>query len=218
MIVFDLDGTLVDSAPEIAVAMEHAFCSVVPGEAFPRERFRIGPPLLETIARLSPALSDDQRVAIAAAFRARYDASDFSATVPYPGVSEALELLAARGASLGIATNKRRGPTLSILDRWFPHRFSRVACVDGVWPDDGTRPGAKVAMLVWLAARAGAAVDSAVMIGDTTADVAAARAAGMRAIAVTWGYEDAATLSSAGPDELVNDVASLLSALDSKGK
>jgi phosphoglycolate phosphatase len=213
MVVFDLDGTLVDSAPEILKAMEHAWRVVVPIAPFPRERFRIGPPLKEAIAELSAVLDHARDEAIAAAFRAAYDASDFAATVPYPSINETLDLLGARGVPLAVATNKRRLPTLAILARHFPARFAHVACIDGVWPDDGTCPASKAAMLRWLMQEGAPAVAASVMVGDTAGDVAAARAVGLRSIAVTWGYEDRSTLAAARPDVLVDDGPSLVAAL-----
>jgi phosphoglycolate phosphatase len=218
-VVFDLDGTLVDSRPEITVAMKHAWRTVVDDVAFPDDRFRIGPPLADTIAALAPHLELEKREAIAAAFRTSYDASDFSATPPYPGIADVVDALQARGTKLAVATNKRRGPTLAILDRWFPGRFAHVACVDGVFPDDGTRPDAnggpaymiKAAMLGWLARQAQASI---VMIGDTATDIAAARTAGSAVVAVTWGYEDEASLATAAPDKLVRDAAGLFAALE----
>ena len=213
MIIFDLDGTLVDSAPEILAAMENAWRQVVPGAVFPRERFRIGPPLVDAIAALAPTMDMPGRDALALAFRAAYDASDFSATLPYPGIIDVLDALRASGAELGIATNKRLVPTTAILARHFPERFPRVACIDGVSPDDGTRPGSKAGMLSWLTRSASAAHVPAVMVGDAARGVAAARAAGVRVIAVTWGYEDEDTLRATHPDAVVGDAASLLAAL-----
>lgn len=213
MIAFDLDGTLVDSAPEIVASMEHAWRAVAIDDPFPRDRFRIGPPLLDILAQLSPSLDRARVEALAEAFRARYDASDFSATRPYLGIVELLDTLLARGERIAVATNKRQRPTHAILERWFPGRFALVATIDGVWPDDGTRPGSKTAMLEWLRTFRPASPRPLVMIGDTTADLAAARAARARAIAVTWGYDDAATLAAAKPDALVHDVESLLVSL-----
>src|SRR4051794_36134167 len=119
MVVFDLDGTLVDSRPEIASTMEDAWRDVLPGRAFPRERLRIGPRLDDTIAELGPDLDPGLRGSIAGEFRRRYDASDFSRTVPYAGIAGVLQALVSRGLACSVATNKRRTPTLAILSRWF---------------------------------------------------------------------------------------------------
>ncbi|HVJ94460.1 MAG TPA: HAD family hydrolase [Labilithrix sp.] len=218
MIVFDLDGTLVDSAEEIVGAMDRAWNAIVDSTVhgpFPRERFRIGPPLTDIVRELSPGLSAEERDALTTEFRALYDASDFSRTTPYAGVLEALGSLANRGERLCVATNKRRAPTLAIVARWFPECFAEIACIDGVWPDDGTRPGEKSAMLAWLMARVTGSGSRAIMIGDTPGDIMAARKVGVRAIAVTWGYERTSTLADSQPDALVDDVPSLLAAISS---
>src|SRR5437667_6899493 len=174
LVIFDLDGTLVDSAPEIADALQRAWSEALPDARFPNEKMRIGPTLEETIALLDPALGQGEREAVSAAFKRRYDASDFSLTTPYSGIDGVLDALASRGVPCGLATNKRRVPTLAIAERWFPDRFRRIACTDGVWPDDGTRPRTKPAMVEWLARGARPGV---VMVGDTASDVAAAREA-----------------------------------------
>ncbi|MDB4945558.1 MAG: haloacid dehalogenase [Labilithrix sp.] len=207
MIAFDLDGTLVDSAAEIGAAMEHAWRAVVPALPYPRERFYVGPPLPAMIARLAPELDLATRAAIVAAFRAQYDASDFSATRPFPGIPELLANLVAAGETLALATNKRRAPTLAIVQRWLPDRFAKIACVDAVSPDDGTAPGTKVDMLRWLGP------EVRVLVGDTAGDMAAARQAGARAIGVTWGQDDEATLAAAGATRIAHTVAALAGAL-----
>jgi phosphoglycolate phosphatase len=213
MIVFDLDGTLVDSAAEITEKMILAWKTVCPDRPFPKDQFHIGPPLIQSVAALAPELAPAQHEAIAAAFRALYDKSDLSATKPYAGILDLLAHLSGRGARMAIATNKRRLPTDLIVGRWFPGNFDRVACIDSVWPDDGTRPGTKVASLEWVVASSKMSPSAGIMVGDAASDIAAARAVGMRAIAVTWGYDPPEALRAAGPDELVHDVGALLRAL-----
>ena len=119
-----------------------------------------------------------------------------------------LDSLASRGVPCCVATNKRLLPTLAIVRRWFPSRFARIACSDGVFPDDGTKPASKRAMIQWLSAGG-----RAVMVGDMPADVEAARAAGLPSVAVTWGYGDPRALTAARPDAIV-DAAEALAGLD----
>lgn len=217
MIVFDLDGTLVHSAPEIIAAMKLAWSKTVPEHPFPEERFRIGPPLPQTIAALAPDLAPERRETLSATYRGIYDSSDLEGTTPFAGVVELVSDLAARGIPMAIATNKRRVPTVTLVERWFAGYFARVACLDFVSPDDGTRPKSKVEMLEWIMAKTPVAATAAVMVGDSTLDIAAARSVGMRAIAVAWGYDDEAALTAARPDVLVRDAAALRAALAQSG-
>lgn len=204
MIVFDLDGTLIDSAPEIVASMDHAWGIVFPDVAFRRADFVIGPPLLEAIGLLTP---DPAKAAVlATTFRAHYDACDFSQTVPFAGIDAMLTTLATRGLPVAIATNKRWAPTEVILAKRFPARFSQIACIDAVRPNDGTVPESKAAMLAWYAKRNA----SLVMVGDAPSDILAGQAVGARTIGVTWGYSPRASLVDAKPDVLVDRVEDLL--------
>jgi phosphoglycolate phosphatase len=209
-VIFDLDGTLVDSAAEIVGTLHAAWQEIFPGRAFPESRLAIGPPLDATLAALDPGLDPQMRAALAASFRARYDRSDYARTLPYPGVPEILDALTERGDRCHLATNKRRTPSLAIAARWFPGRFASVACSDGVWPDDGTRPAGKSAMIDWILRGGDRA--SATFVGDTTEDVSAGRACGVRTIAVSWGY-GAAALREAKADVTAGDAAALSAAL-----
>lgn len=194
MIAFDLDGTLVDSAPDIIAAMQRAWAEVE-STAFPGPRFRIGPPLLEMVRELGAVHPD----AVAAAYRRIYDDSDFSTTLPYAAVAEILGSL----GRIAIATNKRELPTKKIVARWFSGRFDRIACSDAV--DGVAGRYSKAAML--------RAIGASVLVGDTVGDVRAAREAGVRVVAVTWGYEAPELLAAAQPDALVHEPRALVSLL-----
>ncbi len=198
MILFDLDGTLVDSGAEIEACMLHAW-SFISKEPFPRERFRIGPPLRTTALALAPDASEETIDVFLTAFKSKYDASDYSTTQPFPGIVELLDEAKTRGLRLGVATNKRRKPTEAILKRWLEARFEVVLCGDDGIPDK--------------AEAIRRTPEAVALVGDTAADVEAARAAGVRAIAVTWGYDSRADLEKARPDALVTTVAELASAI-----
>lgn len=198
MILFDLDGTLVDSASEIESCMMHAW-SLVRETPFPRERLLIGPPLPALIDALMPAADPKDREIFATAFKAKYDASDYTLTQPFPGIAAMLDDLRARQIPLGVATNKRRKPSVRILERWLPNRFDIVMCGDDGLPS-------KTAMIQKIAA-------TKALVGDTAADIEAAKAAGVRSIAVSWGYESMEALKKAAPDALATTVAELANAL-----
>lgn len=124
--------------PEVAQALEGAWASAMPGCPFPHSRLQIGPPLANVVLALDPMLDEARRATVISEFRSRYDASDFAATVPYPGVTEALGALRARGATLGIATNKRSAPTGKIVARWFPGSSPMSSAVTGAGPPKAT--------------------------------------------------------------------------------
>ncbi|MGZ3420753.1 MAG: HAD family hydrolase [Polyangiales bacterium] len=201
-VVFDLDGTLVDSIGDVRRALRDAWSHCVPGAEFPEERLRIGPPLDRLIAALDPTLDEAARARLATEFRARYDRCGFEETTPYHGVERILEALGRRGVPCHVATNKRRVATEAIVHRRFPGRFASVSCL-------GPPFASKADMLRSVVAAGGLSSARVAMIGDTAEDVAAAKDAGARAIAVTWGYGDTSELLAASPDHVAHDAATL---------
>lgn len=183
--IFDLDGTLIDSAPAIL----DAFAATLAAAGLPPRRrlddALIGPPLLATLEMIS-GVSDAARLAeMAADFRRRYDGELAAATPLYPGVLPALRGLAAQGSSLHIATNKRARPTGLILEAsgiagW----FRSVHSLDT--PPLPHRD--KSAMLAALLAEQGIAAASACYVGDRHEDALAAAANQLTFLAAGWGY------------------------------
>ncbi|HEY6896842.1 MAG TPA: HAD hydrolase-like protein [Rhodocyclaceae bacterium] len=183
-VVFDFDGTLVDSARGILTGMALALQShhITPRVAL--EPGIIGPPLLQTL-RLISGLEDDTALgALAAEFKRCYDGGGYRNTDPYPGVTGALQELHAYGTPLYLATNKRGTPTRLILDHlgWAP-LFSAVYCLD-----ECVDCADKAAMLARLLSSRALAAPNALYVGDTDSDARAAAANGMPYIHVAWGY------------------------------
>lgn len=211
-VLFDLDGTLVDSAPDIAAAADGALeaCGIAPRGAA-RVRGYIGNGAQRLIHRcLTDTLDGVAAATLFAAaygeFQTRYQAGLTQRTVLYPGVLETLEALRTAGCVLACVTNKPARfttPLLAALD--LTHWFAVTVSGDTLAvkkPDP--------APLHYAIERCGTGSARAAMVGDSLADLRAARAAGVRALCVSYGYSPHDDLRAHAPDALVGRFADLL--------
>lgn len=206
--IFDCDGTLVDSQHMIARCMHAAFDSeglTPPGVAAVRRV--VGLPLVDCMAILAPERDAAGHVRLAEAFRHFFHLPSPDAAHQEPlfaGCRETLAALEAEGWLLGIATAKGRRGLDGVLERHgLVGRFVTLQTGD-------TTPGKPhPAVLGRALAEAGVDAADAVMIGDTSYDMAMARQAGVRPIGVAWGYHDPAELNAAGADAVADDYAHL---------
>lgn len=186
-IIFDLDGTLIDSSPSILASFKHAFVSlqVEPKRAFTADL--IGPPLMQTLATLAGSEDAALLNALALAFKAHYDSVGYQQTVVFAGVDDMLASLAATGAQLYIATNKRLHPTRKILQHLDWQRYFRqVYALDYFSPPLAS----KQLMVTRVLADESIVPSAAVYIGDRYEDGMAAQTNGLAFGLVTWGYLD----------------------------
>ena len=216
-IVFDLDGTLVDTAPDLIATLNAVLAREGYGAvAYEEARTMIGGGARHMLAR---ALSQ-QGIAVTpgdldrlfADFIRYYAAHIADHSRPFPGLEPALDLMAANGARFAVCTNKLEQLAVLLLERLgLAGRFAAICGQDtfGI-------PKPDPELLRRTIARAGGDAGNAVMIGDSAADVAVARGAGVPVIAVDFGYSDVpAPLLKADRvigrfDELPGAVASLL--------
>lgn len=215
LVVFDVDGTLVDSQHLIVAAMAEAFDAG--GHPLP-ERARIlsvvGLSLHEAMIALAPHLPETETLRLADFYRdsfvAQRAAGGAAAHAPlYPGALEALTRLGGvDGTVLGVATGKaRRG--LDHLFACFPigHLFATTQTAD----DHPSKP--HPSMLQAALAETGVEAGRSVMVGDTEYDILMGRAAGMATVGVAWGYHPRARLAAAGADVIIDDFADIDAAL-----
>ena len=199
-IVFDLDGTLVDSFDDISAAFCRSFHVV--GSAPPDPavvRAMIGKPLHDMYAPWVPAAAID---ALVAEYRRDYAQRCADRTRPYPGIVDLLAALRGRGHALAIATTKTTAMARTVIARLgLEHLVDHVQGTDG-FPH-------KPAPDVITRALAALACPGAWMVGDAVTDVSAGRAAGLRTCAVTWGVHSAAQLHAATPDAVAGSVEAL---------
>lgn len=206
LLVFDLDGTLVDSSRDIASAVDAALARVAPGTApipldatlsFVGEGARL---LVERcLHHAGLGLTADEVLPV---YLDCYRERLLDTTRPYPGIVEALDAL--RGTTLAVLTNKPGDMSRVILDGLgLGQRFARVWGAGDV-PSRKPDP----AGLLGLMAELGATAEETWMVGDSATDVLAARAAGVRVAGVTWGFHPQAFRATA-PDRLVDLPAEL---------
>ena len=200
-IVFDLDGTLVDSLPDIIASFQYGFTSLgLPAPTDAEVRPLIGHPLEAMYTHFAPA----HAASLCTVYREHYARNFTNRSRPYPGVVELLRTLRERGYRLAIATTKRTD-----MARRFVEALGLTPALDYVQGTDGF-PHKPAPDVIHRALAALGAAEGLWMVGDTTHDIQAGKAAGLRTYAVTWGNHDAGTLATAAPDELQPDLGRLL--------
>jgi phosphoglycolate phosphatase len=200
VIAFDLDGTLVDTAPDLVGALNIVLDEEgLPALPFERVRLMVGRGARGLIERGFAAagkpLSEDRTVALTERFIALYLGRIAHESIPFPGCLEALDALAAAGAVLAVCTNKRTDLAVALLDALgMTHRFAAVIGGDLA---PAAKPDAR--HLIHTVEAVGGDLTRALLVGDSENDVHAARAAGAPSIFCTFGY------CEIGVDELKPD-------------
>jgi phosphoglycolate phosphatase len=214
--LFDVDGTLIDSQNAIVAAMDAAFAALdrrAPDRAAVLSIVGLSLPV--AVARLAQDLSEASVERAVAAYKASFQTARLAeaggASAPlYPGAREVLDRLSARpDVVMGVATGKaRRG-----LDHVYAaHGIGGFFVTHQTADLHPSKP--HPAMVLAALSDTGLAVDRAVMVGDTTFDIAMGRAAGVRTLAVAWGYHPVADLRAAGADLVAGDWTEVEGALD----
>lgn len=198
LVIFDVDGTLVDSQGDIVAAMHHAFAGIgVPVPERAAIKGIIGLSLDAAMARLAPDLDRTAHVALVEGYKRSYmslraEAGAAQSSPLFPGTREMLEGLAAHDdLLLGVATGKSRRGLDKLLEG---HDLTKFFITQQVADFHPSKP--HPSMLLTALAETGVAAVDAVMIGDTTYDMDMARAAGIRGIGVGWGYHPPADLDA----------------------
>jgi phosphoglycolate phosphatase len=208
-LIFDLDGTLVDTIGDIAASMNSALAAH-------------GYPVLETgayralvgwgmrsLARaaLPPYARDDATVEECySAALAAYMAKPAVHSIPYPGISELLAELTRRGLPSAVLSNKADPIVRLVVDTLFPdHGFSILR---GSRPEEPLKPDPTTALA--LAATLGAAPYEVLYLGDSGIDMKTAKAAGFYAVGAAWGFRDRTELIADGADAVIDSPLDLL--------
>ena len=207
-ILFDLDGTLTDSGEGIincaSLALEHFGITVPDRETM---RVFVGPPLDKTFREFGvPADRTDEAIRV---YRSRYIPIGRFENTPYPGIRELLETLRDRGHRLFIATSKPERMSVEILEHFGLAHFFTDICGATM---DGSR-STKEDVIAYLLGR-NKGEGKILMVGDTVYDILGAKAHGIPAIGVAWGYGNVRDMTEAGAMAIAGSTEELLELLD----
>jgi phosphoglycolate phosphatase len=215
LLVFDLDGTLVDSVPDLRAALNQMLRERGRRPlSSPQVKRMVGDGVPPLVARALAASGADPSEATTALprFLEIYEATAAQLTRPYPGVPETLMALRRRGYRAAICTNKPQRATIAVL-----HALGLLSLFDGIaggdhFPVRKPDPG----HLLGLVSEMGARPEASAMIGDNENDAAAARAAAMPLVLMRYGYARVDPDSLAA-DALLDRFSELPRALDRLG-
>lgn len=213
-VVFDLDGTLIDSAPDLRLAANHLLAEngrapLTVGQVIKMVGDGVRKLVERAFAATGDAVSGADLDALGERFLHFYEGHAADLSRPFPGAEAAVAHLHGQGCVLGVCTNKPRQPALEILDALglggYIHTVLGGDSLDGIRKPDPRH-------LLATIERLGATPGEAVMVGDNENDVAVARAAGVPVIAVTFGYARGAP-EDLGADLLIDHFDELAEAL-----
>ena len=212
LVIFDLDGTLLDTIGDLAAASNHMLrLRGLAEHTLDDYRRFVGNGILRLVERALPeALRTPAAVQAARAdFLAFYiDHIDLE-TRPYAGIPALLEELARRGIRLAVAPNKFQAGTEKLVRRFFP--AIPFVAVLGQRPDVPLKPDPAVVREILT--QCGVPAEKTLYVGDSGIDIETARAAGVRSVGVTWGFRSRTELEAAGADRLADRAEAILEAL-----
>ncbi len=209
VVVFDWDGTLIDSVDHIAGSLQNAAQTLgFPVRSLEAYRDIIGLGMVEALEKLYPGIDRAQMSALRDQYASHFFSQQMSPGHIFPGIADLLEQLKAADVSLAVATGKsRRGLDRALVSTGLGRAFGVTRCADE------TRSKPDPLMLSQILEHYRIEPEQAVMVGDTVYDLEMAQRAGMPSIGVTWGVHSAEQLQGFDPVAVVGEVDALTHAL-----
>jgi len=209
-VIFDLDGTLLDTLEDLAAAANQALVmhgfSPRPASDY---RLLVGAGARNLMTRAADHASDEQIDSLLSAFSQAYDRNWADRTCPYDGILELLKKLRAEGCRLAVVSNKPDVFTRQIIRRYFADDlFDAVAGKMDGWP---LKPDP--ALTLEICRQIGADLSSTALVGDSGSDMKTAVNAGLLPVGVLWGFRDSAELLAGGARHLASDPSDLYNIL-----
>ena len=209
-VVFDLDGTLLNTIDDLADAGNHV-CAARgwPAHTVDEYKHMVGNGIPKLVERFAPDGTDGETLAGALAeFSAYYGEHKEDKTAPYPGVPELLAALKGRGVRLAMLSNKAHALAGPVVERYFPGVFDYV---QGALPDAPLKPDPT--LLHALMENIGAAPKTPLFVGDSNVYVLTGKNGGLTVCGVLWGFRDRQELEETGADYVIERPEQMLTLL-----
>ncbi len=209
LVIFDLDGTLVNTISDLAASVNHALAANgYPQHPTDRYPMFVGNGIYKLIERALPENSRNQQViqAVKADFMAHYMLHNTDHSTVYPFVSELLRQLQAKGVMVAVLSNKVHQATVAMMEKLFPD--INFCCVFGQRDGIPTKPDPVQALQILQCAKV--SKDDVLYVGDSGVDMQTAHNAGLTAVGVTWGLRPETELRQNSADIVINHPLQLL--------
>lgn len=207
LVIFDLDGTLLNTIADLGDACNYALRTMGYSEhALATYNYMVGNGVRKLIERAEPDADPDTIERLLELFREYYDEHATDHTAPYPGIPELLAELNANGVAMAVATNKYQAAVDRIISHFFPD-IPFVAML-GQTEDRPVKPDPSIVFAILNKYPTPKA--DVLFVGDSAVDIETARRACVESVGVTWGFRPVSELRGAYADHIVSDPAEIL--------
>lgn len=212
LIIFDLDGTLLNTIGDLAVGCDHMLSlRGLPTHSYEEYCTFVGNGIMRLVERALPEELRTEEYVKAA----RRDFVEFyidnidNHTVPYEGMVELVEQLQTKGAKLAVASNKFQAGTEKLIRKFFP----TIEWVEICGNREGVPLKPDTTLVDMIIEKAGVERKNCTMVGDSAVDIQTARNAAIRSVGVSWGFRSREELEQAGADHIADTVEELTTLL-----
>lgn len=209
LVIFDLDGTLLYTIDDLAVAANYALAACgYPLHAVEEYPHFVGNGISKLLERALPeeARCEAEVMRMREHFISYYDAHNMDYTRPYEGIETLLVQLQDAGVMLAVASNKYHSATLQLIKHYFPY----IGFISVLGQRDGIPHKPHPVIVEEIVATAGVSLDDVLYVGDSDVDMFTATAAGVESVGVTWGFRSEQNLREAGASHIIHQVHELL--------
>lgn len=205
-VVFDLDGTLLDTLEDLYLSVNHALEAYgLPARSRDEVRLATGNGIVRLIQRSVPTdCPDELRERVFGTFKEHYGAHSMDHTAPYAGMPELVAALREAGAHVAVVSNKADFAVQGIIDHFYPGKFDYV-----MGERAGIRRKPNRDMIDVILRDLGRSVDGMVYVGDSEVDIETARNCGCPCLSCSWGFRDREWLDEHGATTIVDTPAQL---------